>query len=237
MSRRVALLLGANGALGREIAKAYAARNWSVLGFDTAPTAADPKSIQSYHTLLPTSTAEEMQSLLRATAKELGSPSAVINAAGGWTGGDVKDVELSQKTYQMLHQSLFSSLAATHIAATVGEQNVLTVIAGAAAALQPTPGMLAYGVAKAAVHHLVKSVAADPSTMPSGSCTVAVLPVTLDTPGNREAMPTADFSAWTPPSFLAENIVDWSDKVEGRPANGSLLVARTKAGQTTLTAE
>ena len=73
--------------------------------------------------------------------------------------------------------------------------------------------------------------------MPAGSCTLAVLPVTLDTPGNREAMPSADFSSWTPPSVLAQNIVQWSETVEGRPKNGSLLVARTKAGQTTLTAE
>ncbi len=27
---------------------------------------------------------------------------------------------------------------------------------------------------------------------------VGILPVTIDTPSNREGMPNADFSAWTP---------------------------------------
>ena len=133
--RRVALLLGSNGALGREIAKAYAARNWSVLGFDVADKSMDPTLVQAYHTLPLSSTAEEMQRLLRAHAKEFGSgPSAVINAAGGWTGGDVKDAELAAKTYQMLHQSLFSSLAAANVAA-LTVRRMLTE--GAVAALQP----------------------------------------------------------------------------------------------------
>lgn len=236
MSRNVALVLGSNGALGREIARLYTAHKWSVLAFDVAAKSAHD-SVTSYHTLPLASTAEEMQRLLRAHAKELGNPRAVINVAGGWTGGDVKDDQLAAKTYEMLHQSLFSSLAAANVAALDGDKEVLTVIAGAAAALQPTPGMLAYGVAKAAVHHMVRSIAADPASMPAGSCTVAVLPVTLDTPGNREAMPTADFSSWTPPQFLAEQIVAWSENVAARPKNGSLLVARTKQGQTRLVPE
>jgi len=37
-------------------------------------------------------------------------------------------------------------------------------------------GMMGYGMAKAAVHQLVKSVAADNSGMPKDSTTVAILP-------------------------------------------------------------
>lgn len=50
--------------------------------------------------------------------------------------------------------------------------------------------MLAYGAAKAAVLHIAKSVelAGD---------VIALMPVTLDTPANRAAMPKADKSAWT----------------------------------------
>ena len=52
--------------------------------------------------------------------------------------------------------------------------------------------MIGYGMAKAAVHQLVKSLAADKSGLPAGSLAVALLPITLDTPMNRKFMPKVD---------------------------------------------
>ena len=40
-------------------------------------------------------------------------------------------------------------------------------------------------MAKAAVHQLVKSLGGQGSGLPDGSCTLGILPVTLDTPMNR----------------------------------------------------
>ena len=77
-------------------------------------------------------------------------------------------------------------------------------LTGANAALEGTPGMIGYGLAKAAVHQLVKSLASEGSGLPAGSKVNAVLPVTLDTPGNRAGMPNADFSSWTPLETLAQ---------------------------------
>ena len=50
--------------------------------------------------------------------------------------------------------------------------------------------MMGYGMAKAAVHQLTKSLA-DPvgAGLPEGAVTAAILPVTLDTPMNRKWMP------------------------------------------------
>lgn len=64
--------------------------------------------------------------------------------------------------------------------------------------------MIGYGLAKAAVHQLTKSLAAEKSGLPEDSLVVSILPITLDTPMNRKWMPTADFSTWTPLSFIAE---------------------------------
>lgn len=65
-------------------------------------------------------------------------------------------------------------------------------------------GMIGYGVAKAAVHHLTKSLAGKDSGLPNDSAAIAILPITLDTPMNRKWMPNADFSTWTPLEFVAE---------------------------------
>lgn len=54
--------------------------------------------------------------------------------------------------------------------------------------------MIGYGLAKAAVHHFIKSLANDSSGLPENSTVLAILPITLDTPSNRKWMPKADFS-------------------------------------------
>ena len=52
--------------------------------------------------------------------------------------------------------------------------------------------MIGYGMAKAAIHHLVKSLAVpDKSGLPEATFTAAILPITLDTPMNRKWMPNA----------------------------------------------
>lgn len=66
--------------------------------------------------------------------------------------------------------------------------------------------MIGYGLAKAAVHQLTKSLAQEKSGLPDDSLVVSILPITLDTPMNRKWMPNADFSTWTPTDFLAEYV-------------------------------
>lgn len=55
--------------------------------------------------------------------------------------------------------------------------------------------MIGYGMAKSAVHQLVKSLSVDNSGMPKDSSALAISPVILDTPMNRKWMPKADFKA------------------------------------------
>jgi dihydropteridine reductase len=55
-------------------------------------------------------------------------------------------------------------------------RNGLLVLTGAQAALHPTPGMIGYGLAKAGVHHLTKSLADASSGLPESSKVVAILP-------------------------------------------------------------
>ena len=64
--------------------------------------------------------------------------------------------------------------------------------------------MIGYGLAKAAVHQLTKSLGEDKSGLPSGAVAVAILPITLDTPMNRKWMSGADFSTWTTLDYVAE---------------------------------
>ncbi|XP_076260947.1 dihydropteridine reductase-like isoform X2 [Rhynchophorus ferrugineus] len=156
----------------------------------------------------------------------------IFCVAGGWIGGNAKK-NLAKNSELMWKQSVCSSLVAATLATKYLKENAIVQFTGAKAALDPTPGMLGYGVAKAAVHQLTKSLASDNSGLPQNTTVVAILPVTLDTPMNRKWMPDADHSTWTPLDFIADLFLKWT-KGEGKPANGSLLQLLTKDSKTDL---
>merc|ERR1712012_1374669 len=100
--------------------------------------------------------------------------------------------------------------------------------------LTPCGGSLCgYGMAKAAVHQLTKSLASEGSGLPKDCLSVALLPVTLDTPMNRKWMSKADTSTWTPLDFLSDLMLRWT-KGDERPPSGSLVKLVTEDSQTRL---
>ena len=159
---------------------------------------------------------------------------AVLCVAGGWAGGNAAHKDFVSNTELMVKQSLWSSVIASKLAAEFLTDGGLLGLTGAKAALDSTPGMIGYGITKAAVHHLTKSLASPDAGLPAQASVLAILPVTLDTPMNRKWMPKADTSTWTSLDFVAEQLFAWSSGTEGRPATGSLVQLITKDGKTEL---
>jgi len=155
---------------------------------------------------------------------------AIFCVAGGWAGGNASK-DLVKNSVMMWKQSVCSSVITASVASQFLKEGGVVAFTGAQAALEPTPGMIGYGLAKAAVHHMVKSLASDNSGLPANAVTAAILPVTLDTPMNRKWMPKADFGSWTSLEFVFELFFKWA-KNEGRPSNGSLCQLLTKGGNT-----
>lgn len=150
---------------------------------------------------------------------------AVICVAGGWAGGNackgkssyanivlhplvlyiyvIFYLDLAKNADLMWRQSVWTSSISAAVASKYLKDGGLLTLTGAQPALQGTPGMIGYGMAKAAVHQLTRSLAGKNSGLPTDSIAVAILPVTLDTPMNRKWMPKADFGTWTPLAEVA----------------------------------
>jgi dihydropteridine reductase len=158
---------------------------------------------------------------------------AIVNVAGGWAGGNLESQTLIKDFDNMVHVNLRSAFAAAYLASRHLSQRGLLVLTGAAAALNASPTMLAYGASKAAVHHLVRSLAEPGSGLPADAAVAAILPITIDTPSNRAAMPKADFSTWTPPEDIARTILSWTEDGK-RPRSGGLYRFDTAANKTTV---
>uniref|UniRef100_A0A8D1S9N2 Dihydropteridine reductase n=1 Tax=Sus scrofa TaxID=9823 RepID=A0A8D1S9N2_PIG len=221
-ARRV-LVYGGRGALGSRCVQAFRARNW-VTRWDCGRFVhlSDPFFFFFQVTA-------EVGKLLGAEKVD-----AILCVAGGWAGGNAKSKSLFKNCDLMWKQSMWTSTISSHLATKHLKEGGLLTLAGAKAALDGTPGMIGYGMAKGAVHQLCQSLAGKDSGMPSGAAAIAVLPVTLDTPLNRKSMPHADFSSWTPLEFLVETFHDWIIE-KNRPSSGSLIQVVTTQGKTELT--
>lgn len=233
MSSPKVIVYGGKGALGAKCVSYFKQKSWWVGSIDLGTNdAADLNVLVSATDSLP----EQEKVVIDSISQSLGSSKldAVICVAGGWAGGNAQS-DLAKSSDLMWRQSVWSSIISASIAAKFLKNGGLLTLTGANAALQETPGMIGYGMAKAAVHHLTKSLAAKDSGLPDNSTCVAILPITLDTPMNRKWMPTADFTTWTPLEFIAELFWKWSNNQE-RPVSGSLMQMVTKNSNTELVA-
>ncbi|XP_063221697.1 dihydropteridine reductase [Bacillus rossius redtenbacheri] len=223
---------GGKGALGAACVSHFKAKNWWVGSIDIKSNDLADANIlvKNEDTWL-----EQEKSVLTEVGKALDGhkADAVICVAGGWAGGNAASEEFVKNCDLMWRQTVWSSTIAAAIAAKYLKEGGLVSLPGANAAAGPTPGMIGYGIAKAAVHQLTKSLAGENSGLPANCLAVAILPITLDTPMNRKWMPKADVSTWTPLEFIADLFLKWT-RGEDRPKNGSLVSLVTKNGQTEL---
>lgn len=231
MSGRV-LVYGGKGALGSVVVNFFKSKNFWVGSIDLAENeVADASIIVSRDADFVTQESEVLQQVRDAIAGN--KLDAVICVAGGWAGGNATK-DLAKNTDLMIKQSVWSSTISASVASEFLKEGGILTLTGAKPALQATPGMIGYGMAKAAVHQLTKSLAASGSGLPENSLVISILPITLDTPMNRKWMPNADHSTWTPLEFVADLFHGWIQNPSERPSNGSLLQLVTKDSKTEL---
>mmetsp|Transcript_24899 Transcript_24899/g.41002 ORF Transcript_24899/g.41002 Transcript_24899/m.41002 type:complete len:234 (-) Transcript_24899:95-796(-) len=226
------LVFGASGQLGLALVLALKSAGYTVYGVDRRVSANADATV-----ILTSSSAEEQANQL---VKELGSLlkdtklDAIINVAGGWTGGKISDTSVFKAVEEMHASSVESAVVSAYIATKFLKENGLIVLTGSASALKPTPGMIGYGLAKAGVHFLVQSIASADSGLPTGTSVLGFVPIVLDTPSNRAGNPGGNYDDWTPLEDVASLFKQWLTEPQSRPISGSLVRVETKAKQTSV---
>ncbi|WAR22091.1 DHPR-like protein [Mya arenaria] len=197
------LVYGGKGALGSVIVSSFKAKNYWVGSIDLVPNEQADGNV----VVKPgDSWTEQEEDITKNVETLLGDNKldAVLCVAGGWAGGNAANKAFVKNADAMWKQSVWTSSIAASLAAKHLRDGGIVTLPGAQPALEGTPGMIGYGMAKAAIHQLVKSLAGENSGLPANASAVAILPVTLDTPMNRKWMPDADHTTWTPLEFIAE---------------------------------
>eukprot|EP01125_Pyxidicula_operculata_P016053 TRINITY_DN5493_c0_g1_i2.p1 TRINITY_DN5493_c0_g1~~TRINITY_DN5493_c0_g1_i2.p1 ORF type:complete len:236 (+),score=49.27 TRINITY_DN5493_c0_g1_i2:122-829(+) len=189
-SNKVVIVNGGNGALGKHLCKSFS-QNYHTISIDISKNS-DVESV-----VLTGAHDKDFAAVESAIGKR--ELVAILSVAGGWAGGGITANDIFTSTQKMWEVNVNSSVFASYIASKFLVKDGLLVLTGSAAALEPTPDMLGYGIAKKAIHHLVESLAADDAVEFN---VVGILPKILDTEANRPYF--KDTSVLTPLPYLSQ---------------------------------
>jgi len=204
MKNKVVLITGANGGLGTSITKAFLEAGALVTGVSNKISAAEfpqPGFTAIAADLTKSSAATE---IVQDVVKREGRLDILIHVLGGFAGGK-SIAETDDATWEQMQDLNLSSAfyvlraAIPHLRKSSSGR---IVAIGSLAACEPHAGLGAYVTFKSALVSLVKTVALE--NRDAGLTANVILPDTMDTPGNRKAMPTADPSQWVATENVAE---------------------------------
>jgi NAD(P)-dependent dehydrogenase (short-subunit alcohol dehydrogenase family) len=154
--------------------------------------------------------------------KRFGRLDGLVNTVGGFRGGKpVHETDPSEWDflYNLIVRTTLNGCRAA-IPYMLQAQSGSIINIGSRNVFQGSPNYAAYSAAKTAVLRLTESLAGELKTR--GINVNCVLPGTIDTPQNREAMPKADFSTWVPPGDLA-NVIAFLLSDEARSVTGAAV--------------
>jgi len=219
MSKRVVVVTGGHGVLGRAVVEAALAQGLGVALIDHAKGEGAPEGALEIAGVDLTD-ADAATTAMNTVAEQLGRIDAVLNIAGGFVWQKVDEAEPTWDRMFALNltTALNASRAALPHLKASSEGRIVNV--GSAAALKAGAGMGPYAASKSAVHSLTQALAEE---LKATSVTVnAVLPSIIDTPANRKDMPDADPRTWVAPADLAQVILFLASS-DSRAMTGALV--------------
>lgn len=207
---RIAAVTGAAGNLGSAVAKAFLQSGAGVALIDKRDLAVGEilpgreDSPRAYHfggvdlTVL-----EQVQNVASELRSSLGEVDILINIAGGYRAGDpVHTTDGSTWDHMMnLNARTVFNTAKAFLPGMLENGRGKIVNVAARPGLQASAGSGAYAASKSAVIRLTEAMAAENKA--KGINVNCIIPGTIDTPQNREAMPDADTAKWVQPESLA----------------------------------
>jgi NAD(P)-dependent dehydrogenase (short-subunit alcohol dehydrogenase family) len=219
---KIALVAGADGGLGTHVKQALLDSGATVIGIsrNVQRSSSDTSSFVALSADL--SSGEAAKSTVDGVVARFGKLDILAHLVGGFAGGKTiaeTDTATFQRMFDLNLNSAFYVLRAViPIMRRAGAGRMVAI--GSRAAEDPGPGVGAYSASKAALVSLLRTVAAENKDL--AITANIILPGTMDTPANRQAMPGADTSKWVQPASVASLIV-WLAGEAGKDVNGAVI--------------
>jgi NAD(P)-dependent dehydrogenase (short-subunit alcohol dehydrogenase family) len=215
MQNRVVFITGAKGGLGSFVTKRFLASGATVVGASRTISREDFPEANFVPLSVDFTKPEAVREAINAVARTHNGLDVLVHVLGGFAGGQTV-AEMDDSTWEQMRDlnltSAFYVLRAA-IPHLRKSRKGRIVAVGSLTAIAPHAGLGAYVTFKSALTTLIQTVALE--NKDAGLTANTVLPGTMDTPGNRKSMPSADFSKWVNPADVAELIAWLADERSG----------------------
>ena len=223
MSQRIAIVVGAGGELGRATAAALAGTGYTVAGVDRNEQGLKELPDGIRRVVGDATDPAQAKRLVDQIAAEAGPPEVLVNTIGMFRLGEAVATTPDDLRVLMdvnLGAALWLSQAVEPYMRQQGKGSIVHV--SARPATDPTAGMAAYGLSKAALSHLVGVL--DLELRPRGIRVNAVAPQLIDTAANRAAFPAELLAHATAPEAIA-NVIAFLAGDLAAPVSGAIVPA------------
>jgi NAD(P)-dependent dehydrogenase (short-subunit alcohol dehydrogenase family) len=211
---RVAIITGGSGNLGQATVRAFLEAGANTVAVDRSVERAERlyggREVTPERLLIrgaDVTDADDVDALIADVKAHFGRIDVLVNTVGTYRGSKPvheEDPGLWDSLFKVnVKTALLTSRAVIPHMLEQGSGKIINV--ASRNALAGTGKVGAYSATKSAVMRLTESVAQEVKA--SGISANCVLPGTIDTPQNREAMPDADFGKWVTPEAIADVIV------------------------------
>jgi NAD(P)-dependent dehydrogenase (short-subunit alcohol dehydrogenase family) len=223
MSERVAIVVGAGGELGRVTAEKLAAAGFTVAGVDRSEETLKGLSDSIRRAVADPGDPAAARSVIDRIAIEAGPPEVLVNTIGAYHVGDALTVT-PEDLRLMIDVNLATALWLTQaVVPYMKERGAGSIVHVAARpGLEPTAGMAAYAVSKAALVHLTRVL--DLELRPLGIRVNAVAPQLLDTVKTRQYLTPDLLAHAVAPEAIADIIVCLAGDATA-PVSGAIVPA------------
>jgi NAD(P)-dependent dehydrogenase (short-subunit alcohol dehydrogenase family) len=221
MSTRIAIVAGAGSGLGQATAVTLAAAGLTVIAVDRSEPGLKELPDDIHREVADATDPAVPGPLVDRIATNIGPPDILVNTIGAYEPGDALSVT-PQALKQMMDVNLGAALWLTQAVAPHMRQKGSGVIINLAArpGVEPTPGAAAYGVAKAALVHLTRTL--DLELRPSGIRVNAIAPQLIATAKNKAMFPPEMIAGAVEPQAIAD-VIAFLVGDDAAPINGALV--------------
>jgi NAD(P)-dependent dehydrogenase (short-subunit alcohol dehydrogenase family) len=223
MGAQVAIVAGAGGALGHAMTATLAASGLTVVAADRNEHALRDLPGGVRPEVADTTDPAAVKSLVDRIAGEVGPPDVLVNTIGTFQPADA--LTTTPETLRLmidvnLGPALWLSQAVAPHMQRQGSGAIVHVTARPG--IEPTGGMAAYSISKAALVHLTRIL--DIELRPRGIRVNAVAPQLLDTPTNRTIFPAETMAHAVAPEAIA-GVIAFLVSDAAAPVSGAVLPA------------
>jgi NAD(P)-dependent dehydrogenase (short-subunit alcohol dehydrogenase family) len=228
MKNKVVLITGANGGLGTSITRSFLETGAAVTGVSNKISADEFPQSNFTPISADLTKASTVNDVVQSMVKRAGRLDILIHVLGAFAGGksiaETDDATWEQMQDLNLSSAFYVLRAAIPHLRKSGNGRIVAI--GSLAAIEPHAGIGAYVTFKSALVSLVRTVALE--NRDAGLTANAILPDTMDTPGNRKDMPNADPGKWVATQDVAD-LALWLADDRAAHINGTVVPIAAKS--------